>query len=343
MNSRLEYLDLSRFFAIIGVIAVHVGHASINNTIAGSLTELGRFGVQLFFVISGATVFLTYEHYQRTKENYLGVFYIKRFFRIVPLFVLMALYYSQKFNYNFISSILPWSGLNPYTYNNIEGGWSIWNEIYFYLIFPLYYMLRKKNGVIWLALTFSLISILINTRFFFGTDAELLKDFDYLNFFTQFICFVVGVEHFGKKNLNILVFFLIYFILGLISKLIFYPEFIFSADYGSLYWTALISISALYFVIAIKKILTKKNDDFLKKPIGVLSYFGQKTYTSYMIHFILIDILSVQLQQISFIVAFILITVCTFTLTILIENFTEKYWVKIGNQLIARLNLNKSK
>jgi peptidoglycan/LPS O-acetylase OafA/YrhL len=154
MNPRLQYLDVSRFFAIIGVIGVHVGHASINNSIISPLTEFGRFGVQLFFVISGATVFLTYEYYRNTKENYLVIFYIKRFFRITPLFILMALYYSWKINESFIVSILPWSGLNPYNYNNIEGGWSIWNEMYFYLIFPIYYFLRQKNLTVWIALIY---------------------------------------------------------------------------------------------------------------------------------------------------------------------------------------------
>ena len=337
MNSRLIYLDISRFFAIIGVIAVHVSQAARHHSVISPIAEFGRFGVQLFFVISGATVFLTYEHY-RQKKNYLLIFYIKRFFRIVPLFILMAAYYSYRFNNNFISSILPWSGFDPFAYNNIEGGWSIWNEMYFYLIFPFYYVLRKKNKIIFIAIIFSIVSILINLRLFSTADFNILKDYDYLNFFTQFICFVIGIEHFGRKKSNIIIFFLTYFVSGVVSKLIFYPEYFYSADYGSLYWTAPIAVTALFFVQLVQYITPRLNGNlsYFKKGF---SYLGQKTYTSYMIHFIIIDITGNFLEHLSFVVSFLIVVIITFLLTIYIERFTEKYWVQLGKKKKKKMEL----
>ena len=86
-SERLDYFDIARFFAIIGVIAVHVGHHSLPSPVFGDLYNFGRFGVQLFFIISGATVYLTYKKGLKTSSHYLMLFYIKRFFRIIPLFI----------------------------------------------------------------------------------------------------------------------------------------------------------------------------------------------------------------------------------------------------------------
>jgi peptidoglycan/LPS O-acetylase OafA/YrhL len=143
-TKRLDFFDVARFFAIFGVIIVHVGQNSLPSLFFGDLHSLGRFGVQLFFIISGATVYLTYNKGVRDSNNLL-IFYIKRFFRIIPLFIIMAIIYFFLDNKPFFQSIFPWSGFNPEAYNNIEGGWSIWNEMYFYLIFPLYYKFRASR------------------------------------------------------------------------------------------------------------------------------------------------------------------------------------------------------
>jgi hypothetical protein len=170
-------------------------------------------------------------------------------------------------------------------------------------------------------------------------DSQILKDYDYLNFFTQFICFAVGVEYFGRKKINILLFFLIYFISGIVIKFIFFPEYIFKADYGSLYWTAPLAVSSIFFVNIIKKVLPKIEGKFLSYIIRSISNLGQKTYTSYMTHFVLIDIFRSQLEYLSFGVSFLILVLSTFSLTLLIENFTEKYWVQLGDKLIIKMNL----
>ena len=59
-SQRLDFFDIARFFAIFGVIVVHVGQNSLPSLFFGDLYNFGRFGVQLFFIISGATVYLTY-------------------------------------------------------------------------------------------------------------------------------------------------------------------------------------------------------------------------------------------------------------------------------------------
>ena len=198
----------------------------------------------------------------------------------------MAIIYFLLDNKPFIQSILPWSGFNPDAYNNIEGGWSIWNEMYFYLIFPLYYKFRgSKIFNVIVPLLFILISILINFRFFgIISDSKILLDFDYLNFFTQFVCFVVGVEFLGKNYFNLTSYLFFYFSIGFITKYLFFRDMLLVADYGSLYWTPLISLACLAFIVTIRLII---NYPFLRN-LKYLSFLGQKTYTTYMIHFLII-------------------------------------------------------
>lgn len=332
---RLQYFDVARFLAIFGVIIVHVGQNSLPGYVFGDCYNLGRFGVQLFFVISGATVFLSFQKSQSYSKKNVVVFYVKRFFRIVPLFVLMALLYSLIDGNSFVQSVLPWNGINPYAYNNIEGGWSIWNEMYFYLIFPLYFYYRSsKLFNILLPTLFVLISMGLNLRLFPGMDnLELFKDFDYLNFFTQFICFVFGVEYLGKKVFNIISYSLIYIVPGLIIKALYYPDYLWVADYGSLYWTPMIAAASLFILHGVKKMSTPKN----QKRLKWLAFLGQKTYTTYMVHFLVIRGLFRLGVNLRFELQLLIVTSASFVLTIMIQNYTENIWTGLAKRLNNRL------
>ena len=58
---RLDYIDALRGFAILGVFATHVATVSgIEGTPLSGIMHLGAFGVQLFFMVSGFTIFLTF-------------------------------------------------------------------------------------------------------------------------------------------------------------------------------------------------------------------------------------------------------------------------------------------
>lgn len=336
---RLEFFDIARFFAIFGVIVVHVGQNSLPSLFFGDLHNLGRFGVQLFFIISGATVYLTYNKGINT-SNILIIFYLKRFFRIIPLFIIMAVIYFILDDKPFVESILPWNGLNPNVYNNIEGGWSIWNEMYFYLIFPLYYKFRiSKPFNIILPLLFVSISILINFRFFgLISDSEILLDFDYLNFFTQFVCFVVGVEFLGKNYFNLASYVIMYFCIGFVFKYFFFTDMLLVADYGALYWTPLISLACLGFIVSIRSIIKYP----LFRHLKHLSFLGQKTYTTYMIHFLIIRLLNNSNISFVFEIQLIIVTVLSFLITLIIEKYTEQVWSSIAYKIIVKYKL-KSK
>src|SRR5947209_6454020 len=78
------YIDILRGIAIFGVIAVH-SHQYITGLswVISWVFNYGQLGVQLFFVASAVTLCLSMNG---RKENSSHNFYIRRFFRIAPLY-----------------------------------------------------------------------------------------------------------------------------------------------------------------------------------------------------------------------------------------------------------------
>src|SRR5689334_2851146 len=93
MNKRLDYLDALRGIAVLLVLMVHAGELNTGATLTPVLTnfiESGKYGVQLFFLISAFTIFYTLHKGDKSSRNFL----IRRFFRIAPLYYIAVCYYS---------------------------------------------------------------------------------------------------------------------------------------------------------------------------------------------------------------------------------------------------------
>ncbi len=147
---RLDFLDALRCFAALYVLIFHVAwlpapRLELPPWLANYVIN-GSTGVSLFFVLSAFA--LSYSLDSRPDARHLKRhFYLRRFFRIAPLFYLMlALYYIKDallagihhsgrevlINASLLFNLLP-SHIQGYVW----ASWTIGVEVLFYLIFPL--------------------------------------------------------------------------------------------------------------------------------------------------------------------------------------------------------------
>ena len=176
MTQRNQSLDLLRGVAILLVVLVHCQGES--RGVVPGLTwfanEYGRLGVQLFFIVSGYTMMLTFG--DRLDLAAARSFYIRRVFRIAPLFWLAIVFYMLVTRGRGITNFAPdgvgvsdvlltffflhWSSVTAYN-SVVPGGWSIAVEMQFYLLFPLLvYLFRRRNGAMLCYALIALVSVI---------------------------------------------------------------------------------------------------------------------------------------------------------------------------------------
>jgi peptidoglycan/LPS O-acetylase OafA/YrhL len=138
---RQAYLDALRGFAILGVVLMHARiwfDRPLPQDVSLFLYQ-GARGVQLFFVVSAFTLMQSWQ----TRHDGVLPFYVRRLFRIAPMFWLAAAFYyltapvSPSFSLliSTISLLFVWHP--DFILSSVPGGWSIGNEAAFYIIFPL--------------------------------------------------------------------------------------------------------------------------------------------------------------------------------------------------------------
>lgn len=161
-DDKLKFVDALRGFAILGVLVIHCGQIGSNefSPILQTIIINGALGVQLFFVASAFTIFLTYGNRYNRETNPTTNFFIRRFFRIAPMYYLGIIYflYQDGFGdrywlgdasyvsiWNVLSNLLFVHSISPYWITSVvPGGWSIAVEVCFYCLVPFLF-LRIQN------------------------------------------------------------------------------------------------------------------------------------------------------------------------------------------------------
>lgn len=176
-QSKLHYVDVLRGIAILGVIWLHfsgdtllVEHVSER---IRYIVQQGGGGVQLFFLASAFTLFRSAQYRMGKEPHATRSFFIRRLFRIVPMYYLGIAYYLWQNGTGpqpFLDTQLPNSpdnvvgnlfflqAVNPYWQWLLPGSWSIATEMAFYLLVPLLvYYIRDLQS----ALRFVLIALVL--------------------------------------------------------------------------------------------------------------------------------------------------------------------------------------
>lgn len=202
-NKRLDGLEVLRGLAASAVVFFHVWALAGFSNKSAFLDAVAPYlskTVQLFFCISAFSLLYGYEK-NFFDEFTMKRFFLRRIFRIVPLFYTMIIIYGiftfivykTKFdlwtyllNFSFTFSLVPTKQESI-----VWGGWSLGIEWIFYISFPLYvYITKNRLALLITTLAFSIISIKFSVLTKDVVSAS--PTIDYYNFVKQFMYFLVG-------------------------------------------------------------------------------------------------------------------------------------------------------
>lgn len=369
----LPYIDALRGYAILMVIATHVAiGAPMLSGVVRALVDQGQRGVQLFFVVSAFTL-MTSWHYRH--DGALR-FYIRRFFRIAPMFWLAIVFFMLFSGWAprywapdgvtpsqvFLTAIFM-HGWHPASFNSVvEGGWSIAVEFTFYLIFPIL-MLKIRNAkqaVLALVIFYALSLLCMHYFYLYRTLIwpDVVQDYltwNLLNLWivNQMPVFIIGL--------------LAYFLVQRFHNDL--PRWVYSVTlYGSILMMVVISLRPdpynlfhgfisiyLAFAICFGGILFALAGGvgkfLVNKPV---EYFGKISFSAYINHFIVLGVLGGLLiegidsvfpqigRALGFYVLYLMLVVfLTALLSSLTFNWIEKPMILLGKRFISSPYLDK--
>lgn len=289
-KTRYENLDYLRGLCALSIMGYHyISWTMQGLDISNFLCKLGVYGVSMFYVLSGLTMYLVYFKSFSLNTEFFKNFYVKRVFRIYPLmwFVMLLaiiMYGTEATPKDLFLQFTGLFGVIDWTSNVPVGIWSIGNELSFYLMLPLFFYCIKKGRIPLIAISVLVFGIYCYFAFvLFDRSAPIAnQDVYYKNPLNQAGLFFGGilVGHFFKekyfKNIPVLI------LLGtLVLVFSFYP----------------VSGNAIQIIAGWERILYTLicfgiTFCFLKADLGFvprfikrsLSWLGDISYSLYLLH-----------------------------------------------------------
>lgn len=297
---KLRYIDALRGLAILAVVIVHTSMVGNNKQLPDLVTHVlgrGANGVQLFFFISAFTLFLSM-HTKSGEDNFIGNFFIRRFFRIAPMYYLAIIYYLWQDGFggrywlgdapgitggNIIANVLFLHGFNPYWINSlVPGGWSIAVEMLFYLIIPfLFYKVNnaQKAAIFFiLSVVFRYLLDMVFRKFHLIDNNILWYNYIYFYFPSQLPVFALGVlfyfvikDNYQLKVKPYIILIAATFLLMQYVGIVILPDYIFC--------------TIAFFVLALA--LSKYEYKIIVNTVIV--YMGKISFSMYLTHFAVLN------------------------------------------------------
>lgn len=207
---RYENLDYLRGLCALSIMAYHyIGWTLRGLDISTFLGKLGVYGVSMFYVLSGLTMYLVYFKSFSLNKTFFKNFYIKRLFRIYPLmwFVMLlaiVMYGTSNTPKDLFLQFTGLFGIVDWASNVPVGIWSIGNELSFYLMLPLFFFCMKKSNVLLIAVSVIVFGIYSYFAFFLFDKSQPIANQDtlYKNPLNQVGLFFGGIliGHFFKEK-----------------------------------------------------------------------------------------------------------------------------------------------
>jgi len=364
LSHKLHGLDHLRAFAIIFVFFFHYGRLFPHPEWTNTVSKFGWTGVDLFFVLSGYLIASQlFKTIVAQNKISLKEFFIKRFFRIIPIYLFVVAIYFLLPLMRERESLAPlWKyltftqniELDVRTQGTFSHAWSLCIEEQFYFFLPLILLLlisfkSIKKGL-WILIALFLFGFFIRyytyrNLFTPVTDESWLNWYKWIYYptWTRLDGLLVGVSvagllefksGFSKKILN---YGNLLFVLGLI---IFATTYFVCADEESLIATVfgfpLVAIGYGFIVLSAlsPKCFLHKYKSKITTQIATLSY------GIYLIHKIVIHVTQTQFSRFSIVndsnMMFLFCIAAVFIISLLLNETIEKPFLKLRKKILVK-------
>ncbi|GAA3920265.1 acyltransferase [Hymenobacter algoricola] len=213
---KYAYIDALRGIAVLAVLLVHCALVGVNtptHPVFAAVVQQGARGVQLFYVLSALTLYLSMRNRTTQEQRPTLNFFLRRFFRIAPLFYCAMLYFLWQEGWGprywlgnqpgitgtqLLATATFTNGWNPRWMNSIvPGGWSIAVEMSFYLLLPLLFVtittLRRAVGLAVLTTLVAVGCYALLSRYPLIPETDLWHNYLFLSFPIQLPVFAMGI------------------------------------------------------------------------------------------------------------------------------------------------------
>lgn len=338
-QSRVTSLDYVRGLAAFGILLYHFQSWAFEHMMAESFWgRVGVYGVAIFYVLSGLTLYHVYEARLQPRFMPLLDFYIKRIFRIFPLlWLIMPVYiylYPELGNWGRV--LLNYTGLFGFVAWDKPigtGVWSIGNELVFYACFPVFLFAARYSRAVFAAICLFILALAVYFAFYsINSGIPLAPQWrDYVNPLNQIFLFLGGVA------------------IGYLSKYRTFP---------SLPIIGLLVTGALVFVFYPAEgnpvVLVTDERRFIlaacclavcfamyKLPLTLpavlhvpLQTLGEISYALYLLHPLVYNQLVVPMHLLPW-AAILVATLLTIIISLIVYQFYEKAFIRLGQKTSA--------
>lgn len=295
-----------RFVFALFVFLSHLDYlAGEENTVLAWLYKRvffeGYIGVSFFFMLSGFVLALNYKRRLANYEIGFRTFFVARIARIYPMHLvtlliaipltLVSLKVNAEWILHLVTNGLLLHSFIPYpdfyfSFNKVS--WSICNEMFFYVLFPVIILAIKHFGksVLWLVFCFLIITNLLLP---FLLSEEVYRSFIYISPFVRIVDFIIGIvlyEIYLKLNTK-----LNFSLLEVLSVLLFIAFFWLHEyvpqcfRYSMYYW---LPIGLILLVFSFQKGIVSR---FLSNK--KMMYLGEISFSFYLLHLLIMQYLDV--------------------------------------------------
>lgn len=169
--NRLHNLDYLRGIAALGIMIYHYLTWAFGEFSADAfMGRVGVYGVSIFYVLSGLTLYYVYYDKMQPSKEELVSFFKKRIWRIFPLLwlaTIAAIVLSKKAP-DVVQLLLNLSGLFGFVQWDkyfSTGVWSIGNELVFYVFFPFFILFTKRIKALMVVLSLGILGLYLYFAF----------------------------------------------------------------------------------------------------------------------------------------------------------------------------------